>query len=186
MTIARAIGQEIILVTTSTGGTITAAASQYENALADVAGIVFVSPNFGLQNKASILGRLPYARIWAKWLAGDEISWEPSNELHRKYWTNAYPPHAIVPMMTYVAATEQIDFSEMDIPALFYFSEKDRVVVPRLTQWIADQWGDQATVVHPDADAEIDDMAHVIAGDIVSPKNTVAASQSIIDWAKGL
>jgi pimeloyl-ACP methyl ester carboxylesterase len=186
MTIARAIGDEVILLTTSTGGTITVAASQYEGALDGVTGIAFISPNFGTQNKASFLGRLPYARVWAKWLTGGDVSWEPSNDLHAKFWTTSYPPHAIVPMMTHISAAENADYSAVTVPALFYFSMKDQVVVPELTQAVADRWGGPVTIEHPATGAGVDDNAHVIAGDIVSPANTGPAGASILKWVNGL
>jgi pimeloyl-ACP methyl ester carboxylesterase len=186
MAIARAVGDKVIVLTTSTGGTIAAAATMYENALDDVAGIVFVSPNFATHNKASVLGRLPYARVWAKWLAGERVSWKASNELHEKFWTTSYPPHSIVPMMTFIAANENIDFTKTDIPALFYYSLDDLVVVPAATKAVVDQWGGATTIINPTMGENDDANSHVIAGDIVSPSQTGPASVAITEWVNGL
>ena len=51
--IGRRIGRRTIIIATSTGGTLAAAAALDAVAMRNVAGIVFVAPNFGLQNKAT-------------------------------------------------------------------------------------------------------------------------------------
>lgn len=186
MAIARRLGDRIILMTTSTGGTLAAVGLDIPEIMENVEGIIFVSPNFGVHNKLSFLGRLPYGRVWFSWLAGKERSWEPINDQQEKYWTTTYPPHSIIPMMSMIAHTEKMDFSKTQIPALFYFSDKDKVVNAAITREVAAKWGGKVDMIIPDLPKERDDSFHVIAGDIVSPSQTEPATQAMLAWIKGL
>ena len=47
---ARIAGEKVLVLSTSTGGTLVAAAAQDVDMMQNVAGVVFVSPNFGLNN----------------------------------------------------------------------------------------------------------------------------------------
>lgn len=186
MEIARKLGDRIILMTTSTGGTLAAVGLNFPDIMQGVEGIIFTSPNFGVHNKLSFLGRLPFGRVWFSWLAGNERSWEPMNPEQGKYWTTSYPPHAIIPMMSMIAKTESMDFSQTKIPALFYFSDKDRVVNAAITRDVVAQWGGKVDVINPTLGDNVDDSYHVIAGDIVSPSQTAKASAAMLDWIVSL
>jgi esterase/lipase len=186
MEIARRLGDRVILMTTSTGGTLAAVGLNFPEIMKGAAGIIFVSPNFGVHNNLSFLGRLPFGRVWFSWLAGNERSWEPINALQGKYWTTSYPPHAIIPMMTMIAHTENMDFSKVSIPAMFYFSDKDTVVDAAITRDVIAEWGGSVHVVNPILENVLTDSYHVIAGDIVSPSQTVPATGAMLDWIKAL
>lgn len=186
MAIARRLGDRVIVMTTSTGGTLAAVGLDFPDIMRGVEGIIFVSPNFGVYNKLSFLGRLPFGRVWFSWLAGNERSWEPLNDQQAKFWTTKYPPHSIIPMMSLITHTEKMDFSKTDIPALFYFSDEDRVVNAQITRQVAAQWGGDVDIVNPTLVDQIDPSNHVIAGDIVSPSQTEPATQVMLDWIKAL
>jgi esterase/lipase len=186
MEIARRLGDRIILMTTSTGGTLAAVGLNFPDIMQGVEGIIFTSPNFGVHNKLSFLGRLPFGRVWFSWLAGNERSWEPMNPEQGMYWTTSYPPHAIIPMMSMIAKTENMDFSTVKIPALFYFSDKDSVVNAEITRDVMSEWGGSVDVINPELDVDQSDNFHVIAGDIVSPSQTAPASAAMLAWIQGL
>lgn len=184
--IAQRLGDRVILMTTSTGGTLAAVGMTIPEIADAVDGIIFTSPNFGVHNKMSFLGRLPFGRIWFSWLAGKERSWDAINDQQEKYWTTSYPPHAIIPMMSMIAQTEKMDFSQIEIPALFYFSDRDTVVKADITREVAAKWGGPADIVNPVLQDFQTDSFHVIAGDIVSPSQTAPASAAMLDWIKAL
>jgi hypothetical protein len=147
---------------------------------------VFVSPNFGVNNSAAPLLTWPAARYWVPLIAGAERSFEPANEAQARYWTTAYPSTAVFPMAALVKAVGALDHGRARLPALFYFSEDDRVVVPDRTQEVIAAWGGPVRVVNPVLGAGDDRFAHVIAGDILSPGQTGVAVREIVNWAKGL
>ena len=186
LAIARRLGERVILMTTSTGGTLAAVGTTLPQIAKDIDGIIFTSPNFGVHNKLSFLGRLPFGRIWFSWLAGHERSWDAVNDQQAKYWTTSYPPHAIIPMMTMIAHTEKMDFARVKIPAMFYFSDRDTVVKADITREVIAKWGGGVHVVNPNLDNVQTDSFHVIAGDIVSPSQTAPASAAMLEWINGL
>jgi esterase/lipase len=184
--IARRLGDRVILMTTSTGGTLAAVGLTLPQIAKEIDGVIFTSPNFGVHNKMSFLGRLPFGRVWFTWLAGKERSWDAINSAQEKYWTTSYPPHAIIPMMSMIAHTEKMDFSKIEIPALFYFSDRDTVVNAEITREVVREWGGPVQVVNPALENVQTDSFHVIAGDIVSPSQTAPASAAMLEWIKAL
>ena len=186
LAVARAVGEQVIILTTSTGGTIAALALHEPALQQDVAGVVFVSPNFAINNPAAGLLTMPAVRYWGPLVAGEIRSFEPLNAGQAAHWTTTYRTIATLPMAAAVQAAVALDYSEVRIPALFHYAENDRVVVSEVTDRIAANWGGAVTTVRPDLGDGDDPFFHVIAGDIMSPGQTVRSSAAIIDWAKGL
>jgi len=79
------------------------------------------------------------------------------------------------------------DYSGADLPALFLFSDADRVVSAAATRTFAQGWRGPVTLVPLDLpEAGADPFAHVIAGDILSPAMTERVTDEIVTWARGL
>ena len=183
---AREVGDRVLVISTSTGGTLMAAAAQDPAMIEDVAGIVFVSPNFGINNPLAPLLTWPAARHWLPMLAGDRRSFPPRNEAQARYWTTEYPSVAAMPLAALVQAVWRLDPARAQVPALFWYSDKDMVVRPDLTADVAARWGGPVTVVHPQLGAGDDGFAHVIAGDVLSPGQTDAVVAGVTDWLGAL
>lgn len=186
LAIARRLGDRVLVLSTSTGGTLAAFAAVDAAMAQNVAGIVFVAPNFGVSKTAALILNLPFAPVWGPVLAGAERSWTPRNELQARYWTTTYPTAAVFPMRDLVNASLKLDFANVAIPALFYYSDADQVVNPAETDKIVLRWGGPMTVARPALGPDDDAMSHVIAGDILSPGQTAATTARILDWVKGL
>jgi pimeloyl-ACP methyl ester carboxylesterase len=184
--IGRTLGEEVIVIATSTGGTIAAVAALDAEMSKDVAGIVFVSPNFGVNNSAAPLLTWPGARVWLPVLLGEERSFAPASAGQAAHWSTSYPSEAVFPMAAIVEYATNQDFSGVKTPALFYFSDNDAVVRPKLTRAVAARWGGPVTLEEVAPGAGIDDNNHVIAGDIMSPGGTDPAVNAILGWIGGL
>ena len=182
MAIGRSIGEKVLVISTSTGATLAAAAALDDATMENVGGLIFVSPNFGINSQAASLLAWPFARYWLPLILGDSRNSEPRNMLHARYWTTTYPTTALLPMAALVKAVMGEDFSSVSVPALFYYSMDDLVVDPAKTAAFADQWGGAMTVVHPELGNGDDEFAHVIAGDIVSPQQTGVAVEEMLGW----
>ena len=124
------IGDKVIILATSTGGTLAAAAALDTAAMEKIAGIIFISPNFAIQSRAASLLTWPFARQWVPLVVGSWQKGNPRNEQHARYWTIDYPTTALMPMAAIVAAVDAQSFADVQIPALFYYSLEDQVVVP--------------------------------------------------------
>lgn len=183
---ARALGDKVIVISTSTGGTLVAAAAQNPTLMNDVVGTIFVSPNFGINNPAAGMLTLPAARYWLPALVGETRSFEPLNDAQKLYWTTEYPSVSVFPMAALVQKVVSLDHTKTNVPALFWFSDDDKVVVPAQTRAVAGVWGGAVHIVQPDLTPEDDPSAHVVAGDIISPGQTAFAAQGMLDWIKGL
>lgn len=186
LAIGRAIGEDVIVMSTSTGGTLAAVAATNPAMSEAVKGMIFVSPNFGINNPAEPLLTWPAARSWLPMLVGAERSFEPQNEGHGTYWTTQYPSVAVFPMAAIVKHAAALDYSAVKTPALFYLSMEDRVVRPDVTERLAENWGARAIVEKVTLGAGDDPFDHVIAGDILSPGQTPHAVAYMLDWIIGL
>ena len=147
-----------------------------------VAALIFVSPNFAVNNRAAFMMTWPAARYWLPLVLGGQRDRQIDNPERAKYWTTTYPWSALPPMGTLVKTVAALDFSKARIPALFWISDDDTVVRPDVTRRIAGQWGGPVTVVTATMGPGDDPNAHVIAGAIRSPGQTEPAVRGMLDW----
>lgn len=186
MAIGRRLGDQVVLIGTSTGATLTALAAADPALSKDLAGVVMVSPNFGLKSAAAAMLDLPLARYWGPLVAGAERSFVPANADHGRYWTTRYPTAALFPMAALVRHVRNLDFSAAKAPALVIYSPDDQVIDPARIPPVLDAWGGPVTQAQRKMDAGDDAYSHVIAGDILSPGQTAAVTALILEWARGL
>ncbi|SDD14502.1 alpha/beta hydrolase [Ruegeria marina] len=180
----RAVGEKVIVLSTSTGGTLAAAAALDPEMSADVVAMILVSPNFGVNDPLAFVPSLPGARYWLPLVMGGERDVSSPDPAKNTYWTSRYSWEAVVPMAALVKAVVGLDFSLAQIPALFWFSPDDKVVRPDLTRQVAARWGGPVEVRNVTMGPGDDPSSHVVAGDIMSPGQTDAAVAGMLDWLK--
>ncbi|WP_170764227.1 alpha/beta hydrolase [Ruegeria lacuscaerulensis] len=179
---ARAVGDKVVVISTSTGGTLAAAATLDEDLSQNIAGIVFISPNFGVNSPGAWIPGLPWARDWLPLVMGRERDVSSPDPEKNKYWSAVYPWEAVVPMTVLVETVYALDFSGAQVPALFWFSDDDQVVRPDLTHKVAEVWGGPATAELVTMGPGDDPASHVIAGRLMSPGQTDATVAGILAW----
>lgn len=184
MAIGRALGERVIVIGTSTGGGLVTWGLTQPALAENVAGAVFISPNYGVQAAGSGILTAPFGKALANLIIGKERSFEPVNALHGSLWTPKYPTDALQPMagLTALAAAQPVE--QIKTPALFIYSKTDKVIRPDLVEAIAARWGgphDMLAVEKND-----DPYSHVIAGDALSPTTTQPLADALIAWAKTL
>ncbi len=186
MAAARKVGERVIILSTSTGGTLGVLATQDPAMGKDLAGIAFLSPNFRIKNPAATLLTWPLARQWVPLVTGETRSFNAYSPEHTAHWTTEYPTAALMPMAAMVAHVSALDFSRIETPALFVFSPDDQVVDAARTAEVAEAWGGSAQIerITPLPGNAPDN--HVIAGNILSPEMTEQIAEIIIAWARGL
>ncbi|MGR3804545.1 MAG: alpha/beta hydrolase [Marinibacterium profundimaris] len=182
MAAARAVGERVVVIATSTGGTLAALAALDPEMSERVAALILVSPNFGVNAPGAAMMTWPAARWWAPLIVGERRSAAPESEEIGRYWTHDYPTVAVLPMAALVKETVAQDFSGAQVPALFWFTEEDKVVVPAATHAVAEAWGGPATVKIVTMGPGDDQNSHVISGDLVSPGQTEATVRGMLDW----
>ena len=179
---ARAVGEQVIVIATSTGATLAAAAAMDTELSTDVAALVLVSPNFGVNSAGSWVPSLPWARHWLPPLMGQDRDVSSTDPEKNIFWTTVYPWEAVVPMFALVDAVNALDFSGARVPALFWFSDDDQVVRPDKMHEAAKTWGGQAMVSLVTMGPGDDPASHVVAGRLMSPGQTDAAVAGILEW----
>lgn len=184
--IGRRIGDKVIVIATSMGGTIATISASMPELSEDVLGYALVSPLYGVNNPAASLLSLPLARYWIPLVAGENRSWEPDNEGHGKYWTTSYPTVSALPMQAAIDYVNSLNISMIKTPALFIYSKQDQVVDVKKIEEKAKSWGGNVTLAKRVMTKKDDPQSHVIAGDIRSPTQTKETVEIILNWVKKL
>ncbi|MCB0111503.1 MAG: alpha/beta fold hydrolase [Caldilineaceae bacterium] len=180
VTIGEALGDDVVLIASSTGASLLTWLAANDKLDDDVAALVFLSPNFGPANTMAELLLWPWGLEIAQLVEGRYRSWEPLNEQHGYYWTHRYPVGALLPMMGAVKLAREADLSKVHQPLLILNSAEDIVVSPEKTAYYFEQFGSTTKtriVVKTDHP-----WGHVLAGDVLSPRTTEPLAQTIVDW----
>ncbi len=180
--IGRAIGERVVVIATSTGAALATWGATRPELSDGIATMAFISPNYGVQASGAFLLTMPWGKQIAELIIGKERSFPVANELHAKWWTSRYPSSATVPMAALTDLARNAAVEKITTPALFIFSDGDKVVRPDLTRDIAARWGAKHEILA--VERNDDPSNHVIAGDVLSPSTTDALAQRIVDWVK--
>lgn len=186
MAIGRRIGERVLILATSTGGTLATIAAADPAMREGLVGMAMISPNFRVRAPAARILTWPGVEWWGPLIAGRERGFTPANDGHARSWTTRYPTVSVLPMAASVAVARGLDFEALDVPALILLSPEDRVVDPAETRRVAARWGAGAEVVEIDVPPGNAPQHHVLAGDILSPDLTEPVAARILDWAGGL
>lgn len=180
--IGRMLGDKVVVIATSTGGALATWAVTDKALRDDIAALVLISPNYGVQAGGAWLLTMPWGRQMARLLIGPDRSFEARNAEHARLWTTRYPTEALLPMAALTSLGNGAPVETATTPALFIFSDKDQVVRSELTRAIAARWGAAHQVVSVETSG--DPANHVIAGDALSPGTTEALARTILDWLR--
>ena len=175
MEIGRRLGDRVILIGTSTGGTLATWIAARSETRRDLAGMVLISPNFAPKDGRAEIMLWPWGRTILRMVQGDSLSWTPENELHAQYWTTQYPSEALLPMMGFVKITRDADLESVDVPAIVFYSMDDGVINPDLIPEHVGRFSGPVELVEVEDSG--DPKNHVLAGDILSPGTTDRLSQ---------
>ena len=184
LAIGRLIGDEVVVIATSTGGGLTTIAASRPELTERVRALVFLSPNFGPKAFGSSLLTAPWGRQLSDLFTGGERGFHPPNETVARYWTERYPTSATLTMAAVTEEAVATRVEDIRIPAIFFISDNDRTVRPEVTRSVAERWGGPHELVVVTT-AE-DPGQHVIAGDALSPGGTAPTVKKIVEWLSAL
>ncbi len=115
MAIGRRIGERVVVIGSSTGATLATLAASRPDLSQDMAGLVALSPNYGLQNWRSFALTLPFARKLLPYLQDETYSYTPLNDAFTTNWTVSYPTSALLPMARLVEVVRGLDMSAIHV-----------------------------------------------------------------------
>jgi esterase/lipase len=174
MSIGRRLGKKIILIGTSTGGTLaTWLAAQPVNARL-IHSLILLSPNFFPKNPLAAVVLWPPALRLFESFFGSWRCFNASNARQDRYWTVRYPFKAIVTMMQLVHLSWRIDLNNATMPVLMMVNPWDRVINVSLA---IKRFGDfpcrHKKLVRFRENKDFG--RHVLAGEILAPEGTAKA-----------
>jgi len=165
------IGERVVLVGTSTGGTLALWAAAQPEAAARVHGLVLLSPNLGLRDRRSDMLLWPWGETIARAVVGGERCFEPVDAIQELHWTVCYPTRALIRMMALVDHVRALDFELLRAPTLVVYSRDDAVVDPAATERVLASMGGSGPAWYV-VEESGDPADHVLAGEIMSPGTT--------------
>lgn len=123
--IGKQLGDKVILMGTSTGGTVALElASNFE----DVAGLVLYSPNIAINNPSAFLTNNPWGLQIARMvMGGKENVLKNRTDTYKKYWNHQYRLEAVVELQELLESTMiPSHFNKIKCPllTLYYFKDE--------------------------------------------------------------
>lgn len=186
LAVGRVLGERVLVIATSTGGTLATIALADPAHAEGVAGVAMVAPNFGVAGFGGLILDLPWVEVWGPVLAGAERSFVPANEMQAAHWTTRYPTRAVLPVAALARTARAIDHGRIAVPVLMLHAADDTVVdVARIPPVVA-AWGGPAVAEVVAVPAGDDPARHVIGGEILSPEGTPAMVARILGFTEGL
>lgn len=189
MAIGERIGERVVLVGCSTGGTLAVWLSQWLGSEAAFgptkrppAALVLLAPNFGAADPTARVLTWPWGEALTGRLLGETYTWEPANDGQRRFWTWSHPPRALVAMQALVDHVDRLPAAAPDLPALVIWSTRDQVVdTAAIERWVAAN--PQRRQPMPLTD-DVHRGNHVLAGRIMAPSRTARVTGAIVDFVR--
>jgi alpha-beta hydrolase superfamily lysophospholipase len=181
LAIGRALGERVIAISCSTGSTLLTLALAEEER---IAGAVMVSPNYGLRlRRLQAVLDAPLSAIWVPLLVKGPQG-PPAANSQTGIWSSGYTVKAYAPMGQAMRAVRRADLGGIRTPALFAYSDADQVVDPGLSAAVMRRWGAPVRRLDIQPGPDDDPMAHVLAGDALSPGQTEGIVRATLDWVR--
>ena len=121
LAIGERLGERVVVIATSTGASIASWAATEPAFRERMAGVVLLSPNYGVRATGAGLLSGPWGLHLARLVAGAERGFEPVNERHGRFWTTRYPIEAVLPMSAMVEIAAASPVERARVAALFVF-----------------------------------------------------------------
>ena len=181
--VAEALGDEIILIGTSTGATLAAWATAHEELSRNITAQIWISPNFAPADSRSTMLLWPWGSFLLKVMEGDTYGWKVQNELHDEYVTHQFGSDVLLEMMGLVDVVQHQDFSLITAPTLMVYSETDTVIDHTVSTRL---WDDLGAAIKDSmiVTRALDTNNHVIVGDALGPNNTLRVVDRAVSFIK--
>ena len=180
LAIGEALGDRLVVLSTSTGGTLSLAMLG-KPAMANVDTLAMISPNLMPADPAARWLTRPLGPLLARLMVGETRSWTAHNERQARYWTTTYPTAAVVEVMRLVDRAEARLPATIDHKLIMFVSPADRVVSAAAARAAFDAIEAPAKR-WVDVPESGDPSNHVLAGDILAPERTREVADRIVEF----
>ena len=165
------IGRKIILIGTSTGGTLATWLAAQPSAAPCIHSLILLSPNFFPKNPLAVAFFWPPTQRLLEHFFGRWRCFTVQNGEQARYWTVRYPFKAITTMMQLVRLSWQLSLKSATMPVLMLVNPWDRVINVTLAAIRCRNFGSsrkELVLFRGNRDLG----RHVLAGSILSPEST--------------
>ena len=121
--IGKQLGQKIILISTSTGGTL---ALKLASENPDIAGLILLSPNIAINDGSAWMLNNHWGLQIAKLIKGNHIHAKDTSALYKQYWNQTYCIESVVQLEELLEQTmKESTFKKITQPTLLLYYYKD-------------------------------------------------------------
>jgi len=123
--IARQLGDKVILMSTSTGGTLSLILAAGNH---DIDGLILYSPNIEMAEDMTKILTFPWGLQIGKMVSGEMIEYPDDTPLEKKYWQSSYRIEAVAYLQSLVENTmNKSTFSQVKQPVFlgYYFKDEE-------------------------------------------------------------
>jgi esterase/lipase len=121
--IAKQLGKKVIIISTSTGGTL---ALKLAATYPDIAGLILLSPNIAINDPNAWLLNNHWGLQIAKMIKGKYIHSKDTSALYAQYWYNHYCIESTVQLEELLETTmKESTFKQVKVPILLLYYYKD-------------------------------------------------------------
>jgi pimeloyl-ACP methyl ester carboxylesterase len=165
------LGRRVILVGTSTGGTLAVWLAAQPSVAPLIHCLILLSPNFFPKNPLAAAALCPATFRPLERFFGGWRSFSVVNAMQARYWTVRYPLRAITTMMQLVQRVWRVDLKQAAMPVLMMVNPWDRVINVSLAiiRYLRFPGSRNRLVLFT---GNKDPGRHVLAGEILAPEET--------------
>jgi len=181
--VGRRLGDRVVLLGTSTGGTLATWAAGQPELKDDVAALILISPNFHPKDRATRVLLWPWGAHLVQAVVCPDRCWEAYNDEQERHWTTCYPTEALLPMMGLVERVRTMRLDQVTAPTLVLYSGEDQVVDAGATMARVGKLEALPKRLMP-FHGSTDPSQHLLAGDIMSPETNDAILAPILTFLR--
>ena len=184
--VASQLGDSLVLIGTSTGGTLATWLATHPTYGARVHRLVLISPNFGVADGTAELLTAPWAEpVLSRLLPWRE--WAARTPEQGRYWTTRYPSAALFPMQALVEVVRDKPLTGYRVPTLLFVHANDQVVdATRTAAWVARLRAESpsARVTEVAVVPKDGEDGHVVVGRILAPSRVIGFRDEIVRFVR--
>ncbi len=176
------LGEKIVVIAVSNGATLALSMLDHP-AMQPVDSLIMLSPNLAPADPKAMWITGPGGALLLRLISGDTRSWEAHNARQERFWTTSYPSKTLIQVMRVVdRAIGRVETAPAPRVQVFYAPNDAVISAPALLaayDRLQSPQKELVKILETGAPS-----AHILAGDIISPDNTVPVAEKITAFVR--
>ncbi len=178
--IGKRLGEKVIVIGTSTGGTL-ATWHAMQPGSDEVEAYILISPCYKPRDPNSEILTWPWGYQLATLVRGPEYQWTVQNPQQARFWTMRHPTRALLTPVNLFKLVRKSKLETVKKPVLVIYSPNDQTVDPQEVERAYTRFGSAVKRIVPITDSQ-NPESHVLAGDILAPDDTGRIAGIILEF----